>query len=87
MVTTRKYKENYDVQASRKEGQTRFYTQKTVVNNYALSILVLWSQNYLLKELASIASRNLAVTDPRPNKIHFDITQPKYGHYPSQCFH
>jgi hypothetical protein len=41
MVATRKYKENYGLQASRKEGQTRFYMQKTVVNNYALSILVL----------------------------------------------
>jgi hypothetical protein len=87
MVATRKYKKNYDMQASRKEGQTQFYTQKTMVNNYALSTLVLWSQNYLLKELASIASRNLTVTDPQPNKIHFDITQPKYDHYPSQCFH
>jgi hypothetical protein len=87
MVATCKYKENYDMQASRREGQTRFYTQKTVVNNYALSILVLWSQNYLPKELASIASRNLTVTDPQRNQIHFDITQPKYDHYLSQCFH
>jgi hypothetical protein len=57
------------MQASRRKGQTRFYTQKTVVTNYALSILVLRSQYYLLKELASIASWSLTVTDPQPNKI------------------
>jgi hypothetical protein len=75
------------MQASRRKAKLSFYTQKTVVNNYALSILVLREQYYLLKELDLIASWNLTVTDPQPNKIHFDITQPKYDHYPSQCFH
>jgi hypothetical protein len=50
---------------------TWFNMQKLVVNNYALDILVLRSQ-HLLKVLTSIASRSLTVTDPRPNKIHFD---------------
>jgi hypothetical protein len=45
--------------------------QKPVVNNYALGILVLRSQ-HLLKVLTSIALRSLIVTDPQPNKIHFD---------------
>jgi hypothetical protein len=42
--------------------------QKPVVNNYALAILVLRSQYYLLKVLTSIASWSLTVTDPQPNK-------------------
>jgi hypothetical protein len=62
MVATRKYKETYDMQASRR-GATWFNTHKPVVNNYALGILVLRSQ-YLLKVLTSIASWNLTVTDP-----------------------
>jgi hypothetical protein len=66
MVATHKYKETYDMQASRREA-TWFNTQKPVVNNYALGILVLRSQ-YLLKVLTSIASQNLTVTDPQPNK-------------------
>jgi hypothetical protein len=65
MVATRKYKETYDMQASRWEA-TWFNTQKPVVNNYALGILVLRSQ-YLLEVLTSIASRNLTVTDTQPN--------------------
>jgi hypothetical protein len=62
MVATRKYKEIYDIQASRRKA-TWFNTQKPVVNNYALGILVLWSQHLL---------KVLTVTDPQPNKIHFD---------------
>jgi hypothetical protein len=69
-----------------KHPTTLTNTHKTVVNNYALSILVLRSQYYLLKELALIASRTLTVTDPQPNKIHFDRTQPKLDHYPSPGF-
>jgi hypothetical protein len=74
MVATRKYKEIYDMQASRREA-TRFNMQKPVVNNYALGILVLRSQ-HLLKFLTLIASRSLTMTDPQPNKIHFDKPQP-----------
>jgi hypothetical protein len=70
MVATRKYKEIYDMQASRRKA-TWFNMQKPVVNNYALGILVLRSQ-HLLKVLTSIASRSLTMTDPQPNKIHFD---------------
>jgi hypothetical protein len=66
MVATRKYKETYNMQASRREA-TWFNMQKPGVNNYVLGILVLRSQ-YLLKVLTSIASRNLTVTDPQPNK-------------------
>jgi hypothetical protein len=40
MVATRKYKETYDMQASRGEA-TWFNMPKLVVNNYALGILVL----------------------------------------------
>jgi hypothetical protein len=40
MVATRKYKEIYDMQASRRKA-TWFNMQKLVVNNYALGILVL----------------------------------------------
>jgi hypothetical protein len=54
MVATHKYKEIYDMQASRREA-TRFNMQKPVVNNYALGILVLRLQ-HLLKFLTSIAS-------------------------------
>jgi hypothetical protein len=70
MVATRNYKEIYDMQASRRKA-TGFNMQKLVVNNYALGILVLRSE-HLLKVLTSIASRSLTVTDPQPNKIHFD---------------
>jgi hypothetical protein len=66
MVATHKYKETYDMHASRRQA-TWFNMQKPVVNNYALGILVLRSQ-YLPKVLTSIASRNLTVTDPQPNK-------------------
>jgi hypothetical protein len=69
MVATRKYKEIYDMQASRRKA-TWFNMQKLVVNNYALGILVLRSQH--LKVLTSIASRSHTVTDPQPNKIHCD---------------
>jgi hypothetical protein len=75
---TRKYKRIYDMQASRRKA-TRFNMQKSVVNNYALGILVLRSQ-HLHKVLTSIASWSLTVTDPQPNKIHFDKpTQPNPG--------
>jgi hypothetical protein len=70
MVATRKYKEIYDMEASRRKA-TWFNMQKPVVNNYALGILVLRSQ-HLLNVLTSIASRSLTVTDPQPNTIHFD---------------
>jgi hypothetical protein len=70
MVATRNYKENDDMQASRRKA-TWFNMQKLVVNNYALSILVLRSQ-HLLKVLTSIVSWSHTVTDPQPNKIHFD---------------
>jgi hypothetical protein len=70
MVATHKYEEIYDMQASRRKA-TWFNMQKLVVNNYALGILVLRSQQ-LLKILTSIASRSHTVIDPQPNKIHFD---------------
>jgi hypothetical protein len=74
MVATHKYKEIYDMQASKRKA-TWFNMQKLVVNNYALGILVLRSQ-HLLKVLTSITSRSLTVTDPPPNKIHFDKPNP-----------
>jgi dihydrodipicolinate reductase len=40
MVATRKYKETYDMQVSRRKA-TWFNMQKLVVNNYALGVLVL----------------------------------------------
>jgi hypothetical protein len=70
MVAIRKYKEIYDMQANRRKA-TWFSMQKLVVNNYALSILVLMSQ-HLLKILTLIASWSHTVTDPQPNKIHFE---------------
>jgi hypothetical protein len=57
--------------------------KKLVVNNYALSILVLRSQ-HLLKVLTSIASRSLTVTDPQPNKILFDKPTKKKPTKPNQ---
>jgi hypothetical protein len=42
MVATHKYKEIYDIQASRRKA-TWFSIQKLVVNYYALGILVLRS--------------------------------------------
>jgi hypothetical protein len=84
MVATRKYKKTYDMQASKREA-TWFNTQKPVVNNYALRILVLRSQ-YLLTVLTSIASRNLTVTDPQPNK--HPLRQPnQVNPTKTQCFH
>jgi hypothetical protein len=80
MVATRKYKRNDDMQACRRKA-TRFNMQNPVVNNYALVILVLRSQ-HLLKVLTSIASRSLTVTDPQPNKIHFD--KPTKPNQPNQ---
>jgi hypothetical protein len=65
-----KYKEIYDMQASRRKAAW-FNMQKPVVDNYALGILVLRSR-HLLKVLTSIASQSLTVTDPQPNTIHFD---------------
>jgi hypothetical protein len=56
MVATHKYKETYDMQASRRKAKLGFIRRRTAVNNYALSILVLRSQYYLLKVLTSIAS-------------------------------
>jgi hypothetical protein len=61
MVATHKYKEIYDMQASRRKA-TWFNMQKLVVNYYALGILVLRSR-HLLKVLTLIASRSLTVTD------------------------
>jgi hypothetical protein len=80
MVATRKYKEIYDMQASRRKA-TWFNMQKPVVNNYALGILVLRSQ-HLLEVLTSIASRSLTMTDPQPNTIHFD--KPTKPNQPNQ---
>jgi hypothetical protein len=82
MVATRKYKDIYDMQASRRKA-TWFNMQKSVVNNYALGILVLRSQ-HLLKVLTSITSQSLNVTDPPPNKIHFDKpTKPTQSQVPT----
>jgi hypothetical protein len=82
MVATRKYKEIYDMQASRRNA-TWFNMQKLVVDNYALGIPVLRSQ-HLLKVLTSIASRSLTVTNPPPNKIHFDKpTKPNQTQVPT----
>jgi hypothetical protein len=80
MVATRKYKEIYDMQASRRKV-TWFNMQKPVGNNYALGILVLRSQ-HLLMVLTSITSRSLTVTDPQPNTIHFD--KPTKPNQPNQ---
>jgi hypothetical protein len=80
MVATRKYKELYDMQASRRKA-TWFNMQKPVVNNYALGILVLSSQ-HLFKVLTSIASQSLTVTDPQPNKIH--LHKPTKPNQPNQ---
>jgi hypothetical protein len=67
------------MQASKRKA-TWFNMQKLVVNNYALGKLVLRSQ-HLLKVLTSIASRSHTVTDPQPNKIHFDQpTKPSQTH-------
>jgi hypothetical protein len=63
-------REIYDMQANRRKA-TWFSMQKLMVNNYALGILVLRSQ-HLLKVLTSIASWSHTVTNPQPNKIHFD---------------
>jgi hypothetical protein len=52
MVATRKYKEIYDMQASRRTANW-FNMKKLVVNNYALGILVLRSQ-HLLKVLTQL---------------------------------
>jgi hypothetical protein len=82
MVATRKYKEIYDMQASRRKA-TWFNMQKLVVSNYALGMLVLSSQ-HLLKVLTSIASQSLTVIDPQPNKIHFDQpTKPNQSQVPT----
>jgi hypothetical protein len=84
MVATRKYTEIYDMQASRRKA-TWFNMQKLVVNNYALGIPVLRLQ-HLLKVLTLITSRSLIVTDPQPNKIHFDKpnqTKPNPSQVPS----
>jgi hypothetical protein len=50
MVATHKYKEIYDMQASRRKA-TWLNRQKLVVNNYALGILVLYnnSSRFLLR--------------------------------------
>jgi hypothetical protein len=79
MVATRKYKGIYDMQASRRKA-TWFNMLKLVVNKYALGILVLRSQHQL-KILTSIASQSHTMTDPQPNKIHFDKpTKPNPTH-------
>jgi hypothetical protein len=64
------------MKANSKEGQTRFYLQKTVVNNYALSILVIRQQTHLLKITILIVPRSLTMIDPQPSKAHFNTTQP-----------
>jgi hypothetical protein len=85
MVATRKYKEIYDMQASRRKA-TWFNMQKSVVNNYTLGILALRSQ-HLLNVLTSIASRSLTVTDPQPNMIHFDKPTKPIQPNQTQGFH
>jgi hypothetical protein len=50
MIATPQVWENYGMKANSKEGHTRFYLQKIVVNNYALSILVIRYQTHLLKD-------------------------------------
>jgi hypothetical protein len=83
MVATRKYKEIYDMQASRRKANW-FNMQKLLVNIYALGILVLRSQ-HLLKVLTSIASQSLTVTNPQPDKIHFDKpTKPNQSNQSNQ---
>jgi hypothetical protein len=67
MVATRKYKETMTCRIAEGKLESVLYAEDS--GYYALSILVLRSQYYLLKELASIASRSLTVTDPQPNKI------------------
>jgi hypothetical protein len=47
-------------------ARLRFDMQKVVVITYAL-----------IKIMISIAPRSLTVTDPQPNKAHFDINQSK----------
>jgi hypothetical protein len=84
MVATHKHKGIYDMQASRRKA-TWFNMQKLVVNNYALGILVLRSQ-HLLKVLTLIASQSLTVTDPPPNKIHFDKPTKPNRTKPNQGF-
>jgi hypothetical protein len=58
------------MQANRRKA-TWFNMQKLVVNDYALGILLLKSQQ-LLKVLTLITSRSHTMTDPHPNEIHFD---------------
>jgi hypothetical protein len=50
MIATPQVWGNYGMKANSKEGHTQFYLQKTVVNNYALSILVIRYQTHLLKD-------------------------------------
>ncbi len=58
------------MQANRRKA-TGVIMQKLVVNNYALGMLML-KVTTTPQTLTSIASRSLTVTDPQPNKIHFD---------------
>jgi Fe-S cluster biosynthesis and repair protein YggX len=66
MVATRKYKEIYDMQASRRKA-TWFNMQKLLVNNNALGILVLRSQHLLkvLEQLGLLESLVLKVLEQR----------------------
>jgi hypothetical protein len=67
------------MQASRRKA-TWFNMQKLVVNNYALGILVL-KVITSPQGFTSIASQSHTVTDPQPNKIHFDQpTKPDQTH-------
>jgi hypothetical protein len=85
MGATRKYKEIYDMHASRRKA-TWFNMQKLVVNNYVLGILVLRSQ-HLLKVLTSVASQSLTVIDPQSSKIHFDKPTKPIQPNQTQGFH
>jgi hypothetical protein len=80
IMATLKYKETYDMQAVRRKAKLSLLHRSQWL--YAVGILVLRSKK-LLKVLTSIASRSLTVTDPQPNKIHFDKptkpTQPNPG--------
>jgi hypothetical protein len=76
MVATRKYKETMTCRLAEGSPDSVLYAEDSGYQ-LRLKYTSTKSQYYLLKELASIASRSLTVTDPQPNKIHFDISQPK----------
>jgi hypothetical protein len=70
------------MKANNKEGQTQFYLQKIVVNNYALSI-----SNMAANSSPQDNNLDCAIEShhdrPQPSKAHFDMTQPKLNQNPS----